>query len=73
MNDPASSYPPQVKKIYDLVLSELKLPKEVASEFSITLDSINDAYMQCLTFKLNEKQAEDLIIKMWKNSVTIKY
>ncbi len=72
MNTPTPNYPKTVTTIYNAVIKELGLPKEIASQFNITEESINDAYQQCIQHSLSDKQAEELILKMWKNSVQIK-
>ncbi len=58
-------------RIYSMVVKELNLPDPLPAQFGITLDSISDAYQYCINVGLTPKQAEQTIIKMWKNSITI--
>lgn len=62
--------PPQ--RIYNKVIEELKLPHPIPEQFGITLQSITDVYLQCIDYNLTPEQAEDTILKMWKNSINIK-
>jgi len=63
---------PTAKKIYDKVKQELGLPDPLPEQFGITPESINDAFLQCLKYNYTEKGAEELILKMWKNSIQLK-